>query len=163
MDGGRRNKWGCMCICLLSSEGRQINGIAWEPKTLRVFSGHINKSMAKTFIHLTSCQLLHTKGVTVAKMGEHEQLSHQYGIRYLKIWRTAAFTQLVLKSLKKTWSSLSKSSQKLSQNADRIFKYNSNLNNELRIIRELLSGCYLQRAERTHRSRPLVPGICVQA
>lgn len=32
----------------------------------------------------TSCQLLHMKGLTLAKMGEHEQLSHQYGIKDLK-------------------------------------------------------------------------------
>lgn len=32
----------------------------------------------------TSCQLLHTKGLIAAKMGEHEQLSHQYGIKCLK-------------------------------------------------------------------------------
>lgn len=31
-----------------------------------------------------SCQLIHTKGLIAAKMGEHEQLSHQYGIKCLK-------------------------------------------------------------------------------
>lgn len=84
----------------------------------------------------TGCQLLHREGLTVAKMGEHEQLSHQYGIKYLKrrkITYCSIYTACVKKSLKKTQTSQPKFSQRLSQNADSIFKYNSNLNNELRI------------------------------
>lgn len=127
-----------VCVCLFSSEERQINGIAWEPKTLQVVSGHINKSMAE--LHpFTSCQLFHMKGLTVAKMGEHEQLSHQYGIKYLKtrkITYCSIYTACVKKFEKKP--SQPKSSQRLSQNADRIFKYNSNLNNELRINRVVI-------------------------
>lgn len=137
MNAGRRNKWACVCVCLFSSEGRQINGIAWEPKTLQVVSGHINKSVSKP----SSIYWLPTIS--------HEGFNcHQDGWTWAavtSVWdkisykekHTAEFTQLVWKSLKKK-PSQPKSSQKLSQNADRIFKYNSKLNNELRI-----NSCYL--------------------
>lgn len=126
-----------MCVCLFSSEGRQINRIAWGPKTLKVVSGHINKSVSKP----SSIYWL----PTISHGGFNCRQDGWTWAAVTSVWdkisykekHTAEFTQLVWKSLKKK-PSQPKTSQKLSQNADRIFKYNSKLNNELRINRVVI-------------------------
>lgn len=139
MNAGRRNKWACVCVCLFSSEGRQINRIAWEPKTLQVVSGHINKSMLKP----SSIYWL----PTISHEGFNCCQDGWTWAAVTSVWDKISYKEKhnILQNLhslcEKVWKkkpSQPKSSQKLSQNANRIFKYNSNLNNEPRINRVVI-------------------------